>query len=147
MQDACNRPFDETLLTGHLDGALPQSQAQRVRLHLEDCPTCRSLIEEMTALRETALSTHFVQPKEDRWPELPQTRASWLGRFTGWTLLIAWLLVVSGLALWNFISQTGDPLEIFLVLGLPGAFALLFLSVLIDRLRDLENDRYRGIHR
>lgn len=147
MQNPCTRPFDETLLTGHLDGALPQAQSQRVRLHLEDCPTCRTLVEEMATLRETALSTRFVQPEEEHWPELPQTRASWLGRFSGWTLLIAWLVVVCGLALWNFLSQTGDPLEIFLVLGLPGALALLFLSVLADRLRELKTDRYRGIQR
>ena len=56
-------------------------------------------------------------------------------------------MVVTGLAAWRFITQAGDPLEIFLALGLPGGLLLLFVSVLMDRLRDLKTDRYRGVHR
>ena len=33
MTTTCTRSFDEELLSGHLDGALPQGMAQRVRLH------------------------------------------------------------------------------------------------------------------
>ena len=62
-------------------------------------------------------------------------------------MLIAWIAVVTSLALWRFLSQTGDPLEIFLVLGLPGGLLLLLASVLMDRLRELKTDRYRGVHR
>ena len=56
-------------------------------------------------------------------------------------------VVITVYALWRFFADTGDPLEIFLVLGLPGGFVLLFLSVLIDRLRELKTDRYRGVQR
>ncbi len=143
----CLRSFDEALLTGYLDGALQHQQIQRVRLHLEDCESCRQLYEELETMRTNTLATHFESPSEDLWPELPQTRVSWLSRSLGWWLLISWLVVTTGLALWRFLSNTGDPLEIFLVLGLPGAFVFLFLSVLLDRLRDLKTDRYRGVHR
>ncbi len=144
---SCARPFDEELLSGYLDGALPQAASQRVRVHLEDCGDCKRLLAEMKTLREAARSTHFEVPAESEWPELPQGRMSWLSRSLGWTVLIAWALVVTAIALWRFLSNHDDPLEIFLTLGLPGGLVLLFVSVFLDRLRDLKTDRYRGVHR
>ena len=143
----CTRPFDEALFSGYLDGTLPQQDAQKVRLHVEGCAHCASLFTELSTLRESAMSTHFRMPSDEVWPELPQTRASRLTRSTGWFLTLSWLVLVTGLSLWSFLSSTGDPLEIFLVLGLPGGFVFLFVSVLLDRLRDLKTDRYRGIQR
>lgn len=143
----CSRPFEEELFSGYLDGSLPQQHAQRVRLHLEDCTHCNALYEEMKALREATLSTTFRLPPDDDWPELPTTPGSRVSRSLGWILTLVWLVTVLVIALWRFLSKTGDPLEIFLVLGLPGGFALLFLSVALDRFRDLKTDRYRGIRR
>ncbi len=147
MARNCTRSFDEELISGYLDGALPQVQSQRVRLHVEDCGACRSLLEELRTLRETAMSTRFNSPADDEWPELPRTVPSRFSRRMGWVVLLAWLLVVTGLALWRLVTQAGDPLEIFLALGLPGGILLLFVSVLMDRLKALKTDRYRGVHR
>jgi len=147
MARNCTRAFDEELISGYLDGALPQMDAQRVRLHVEDCGACRSLLGELETLRETARSTRFHAPDDDEWPELPKTRVGRFSRSAGWVVVIAWLLVVTGLALWRLITASGDPLEIFLALGLPGGILLLFVSVLLDRLRELKTDRYTGVHR
>lgn len=147
MAQSQRSPIDEELLSGYLDGALPQADAQKVRISIEDDPELRALFEDLKAMREVAGSTHFVTPEDDAWPELPRNPASWFSRSLGWTLMLVWLAVVLVFELWVFLSNTGDPFEIFLVLGLPGAFVLLFVSVLIDRIRDLKTDRYRGIHR
>ena len=147
MARNCTRSFDEELISGYLDGALPQVDAQRVRLHVEDCSACRALYEELRTLRETARTTRFSGPDEDEWPELPKTRP---GRFSfslGWVVIIAWVLVVSGLAVWRFLAAAENPLDVFLVLGFPGGILLLFVSVLIDRLKALKTDRYRGVQR
>lgn len=138
-------PFEETLVTGYIDRALPQQEAQKVRLHLEDCETCRKLHDEFLALRQAALSTRFPEP--DAWPELPKTVPSRLSRGLGWTLLVVWLVVAATVAVWRFVTSSGDPLVVFLGLGLPGGLLLLFLSVLLDRLRELPNDRYRRVQR
>lgn len=139
--------IDEELLTGYLDGHLSHRDMQRVRLHLERDAESRRLVREMRALRENALATPFQAPAEEAWPELPKSVGSRFTRSLGWLLLIAWLVVVSGMALWRFLTSAGDPVEIFLVLGLPGAFVLLFVSVLLDRLESLSTDRYRDVHR
>ena len=147
MTTTCERPFDEELLSGYLDGALPQAAAQRVRLHLEDCGECRELHRQLLTLRQAAISTRFETPADDEWPELPRTRPSLLSRSLGWTVLVAWTVVIAVVALWRAVSQASDPLEVFLVVGLPGGLLLLFLSVLLDRLRDMRTDRYRRIQR
>ncbi len=148
MSEACERTFDEALLSGYLDHALPQSKAQRIRIHLEDCTDCHGLYEELRTLREAARSTTFREPDDGAWPELPQTGASRVTHSLGWLMVVAWLIVVSVMALYRFLSQTGDPLEIFIALGLPGGFVLLFMSVLLDRLRELKDDPYHhGVHR
>ena len=147
MTTSCARPFDEELLSGYLDGALPQASAQRVRIHLEDCTDCAQLHDEMRTLREAARSTHFEVPAESEWPELPQSGPSWFSRSLGWTVLITWTLVVTAIALWRFLSSHPDPLDVFMTLGLPGGLVLIFISVFLDRLKDLKTDRYRGVHR
>ncbi len=143
----CTRSFDEEMLSGYLDRALPQAETRKIRIHLEDCEGCRSLYNELKMLRDAARDTSFREPEENAWPELPKTRFGFLSRSFGWTLVVSWLIVVTAYALWHFFAETGDPLEIFLVLGLPGGVALLFLSVLVERVRELKNDRYRGVHR
>jgi len=147
MTNNCTRSFDEALLSGYLDRALPQVESQKIRIHLEDCGECRALYEELRTLRETTMSTNFKVPDDDQWPELPKTRPSRFSRSLGWTLLVSWLVVISVLTLWRFLSQASDALEIFLILGLPGGLLLLFCSVLMDRLHELKSDRYRGVQR
>ncbi len=139
--------FDEELLSGYLDGSLSHRDMQKVRLRLETDDASQRIYRELKALRESALATRFMAPEENDWPELPKTTVSRFSRSLGWLLLCSWLIVVSALSLWRFLSQTGDPLEIFIVLGLPGSFVLLFLSVLIDRMRNLKTDPYRDVHR
>ncbi len=147
MTSVEERPFDEELISGYLDGALTQQEAQRVRLYLESSIEGKALFEEMRTLREVTTSTEFLVPADDEWPELPRGAVSWMGRSLGFTLISIWLAVVTAYALWKFLAQAADPFQIFLFLGLPGGVVLLFLSVLVERLRELKADRYRGVHR
>ncbi len=147
MSSVRERPFDEELISGYLDGALTQQEAQRVRLYLEQSVEGKALFEEMKTLREATSSTEFLLPENNQWPELPQGHFSWLSRSLGWTLISLWLTIVTAYAPWKFFAHSADPFRIFLFLGLPGGLVLLFLSVLVERLRELKADRYRGVHR
>ncbi len=143
----CQRSFDEELLSGHLDGVLTQADAQRVRLHLEDCPACRTLVEELSSMREATRSTHFVVPADEQWNELPKGVLSRWSLRAGWGLLGVWALAVVGFVLWQVAVEPVGLFERVLVFsGLAGG-GLLFLSVLLDRLKSYKTDRYRRIER
>lgn len=139
--------FDESLLSGYLDGMLSQGDRQRVDLHLESCEACRSLFETLAEMREAARGTRFAVPEDEQWQELPRTPGSGLARRLGWTLLGIWAIGVSGfLGLQLVVS--GEPLwEKVAVFGGLGAAGILLVSVLLDRIHDLPTDRYRGVQK
>lgn len=143
----CGRRFAEELLSGYLDGALTQGDEQRVRLHLEDCAECRARVEEMSQLREVIMTTRFQTPDDDQWDESPRGAASRLSRGAGWLLVAVWLICVTCFVLWEVATGPQGLFEKSLVFsGLLG-LALLFVSVLLDRLRVMPGDRYRGVEK
>jgi predicted anti-sigma-YlaC factor YlaD len=144
---ACGRRFPEELLSGYLDRALTQGERQRVRIHLEDCAPCRDLLAELAALRETAMTTEFMVPADDQWDERPQGKLSLLLRGGGWLLVVAWVLAVAGYAAWEVATGPEGPLVKLFVFGGASGAALLFFSVLVDRLRVLPIDRYRRVQK
>jgi predicted anti-sigma-YlaC factor YlaD len=147
MTDRCPTGFDETLLSGHLDGELTQAAGQRVQLHLEDCEHCRRLFGELAAMREAAMSTEFKNPDDRQWDERPQTRTSFALRGVGWLVVVLWAIGLSGFALWHLWQGTDNLGERVLVFGGLSGFALLFVSVLLDRVRTARTDRYREVEK
>jgi anti-sigma factor RsiW len=141
----CGRRFGEELLSGYLDGALTQRERQRVSLHLEGCPDCRRELAELGALRSAARGTAFAMPRDDEWGELPRTVGSRALRLGGWTLVVLWLLVVAAVGALELLRSSVPAWErVALAAGVAG-FALLLLSVFLDRLHDLRFDRYRRV--
>ena len=145
--EPCGRSFPEELLSGYLDRALTQGEAQRVRIHLEDCAACRALYAELAALRETAMTTEFVIPADDQWDERPRGRLSGVLRGGGWLVVAAWILAVAGWAAWEVATGPEHLLVKLFVFGGASGAALLFFSVLVDRLRVLPGDRYRRVEK
>jgi hypothetical protein len=145
MNRSCPSGFDDTLLSGYLDHELTQAEEQKTRVHLEDCEHCGGLFEDLKELRGTAMSTHFTMPDDEQWNESPKGGASLLTRGLGWLVAILWAVAVSGYGLYHLWTGTEDLVEKLLVFGGIAAAALLFLSVLLDRLRVLKTDRYREV--
>jgi predicted anti-sigma-YlaC factor YlaD len=141
----CGRRFPEELLSGYLDDALTQGEEQRVRLHLEDCAACRALFAELRGMRETTMKTRFVLPADDQWDERPRGSLSRLFRGTGWSLTVAWIAAVALYALWQLAAGPEGALEKLTVFAGLAAVGVLFLSILIDRIRALPGDRYRRV--
>lgn len=143
----CPRGFPEELLSGRLDGELTQQEDQRVRLHLEDCAACRRTYEELLELREASMTTPFSTPPDSQWDERPRSPGSGLLRGAGWALLIVWLVALAAFGLWQWLTHPATLWERFLVFAGASGVVLLFLSVLLDRLRDAKTDRYREVEK
>lgn len=147
MPERCARTFDEALLSGYVDSVLTQADEQRVRVHVEDCAACRQQVEEMQQLREVTMSSRFNVPADDQWSEAPRGTASRLAFGLGWTFLIVWASIVGGYALWEFWRSDGPIGAKLLAFAPVSGAVLLFLSVLIDRLKAMRTDPYRRVQK
>jgi predicted anti-sigma-YlaC factor YlaD len=147
MADRCPASFDETMISGHLDGELTQAAEQKVRIHLEDCEHCRTMLGELRTLREATMSTEFHKPDDSQWDERPQTGMSLVARGTGWIIAIIWAVFFAAYALWQFWQGSANLVERLLVFGGLSALVLLFTSVLLDRFRASRTDPYREVEK
>lgn len=135
--------FDEALLSGYLDGMLTQAERQRVEIELARSATARRTLDEMRLLRTAAQTTRFRVPEDRTWDERPRTRVSGWSRSVGWIAVLAVAIGLLAVAILELLHRGG--LEATLVLGGVAGVALLFGSVVADRLRDLPHDRYRRV--
>jgi len=147
MTESCPSAFNQALISGYLDHELRQGDEQLVRNHLEDCAQCRALYDELNRLREATMTTRFSEPEDSQWDERPRGTSSMTARGLGWTMAIVWFIAVSGFGLWHAWQAPANLFEKLLVFGGVSAFVLLFLSVLIDRLKTSKNDPYREVHK
>ena len=147
MPETCGRSFEETLLSGFVDGALTQADEQRVRLHLEDCGTCRRQVEEIRQLREVTMSAEFNVPPDDQWSERARTGGSRLSIGVGWIIVIVWAAMFGGYAAWELWTSDEPLLGKLIVFGGWTGFGLLLLGVLLDRLKAMKTDRYREVEK
>ena len=145
MTDQSRHDFDQTLLTGYLDRALTQGDEQKVRLHLEDCSACRAILDEMLEIREVTMTTQFHTPTDDQWDEQPRGLLSRGSVGLGWLILLLWLVGITGFVIGHVWTGSESFMEKLLVFGGIAGFSLLFLSVLLDRLKTLKTDRYREV--
>jgi predicted anti-sigma-YlaC factor YlaD len=136
--------FDEILISGYLDGELTQADDQRVRIHLEDCPTCRETADELTKFKEATMSSKFQTPRDLQWDEAPRSGASRLARNAGLVIGLAWLLAVIGYVIVELVG-TEDVLGILLVGGFVLSAGLIIVSALLDRRDAYKTDRYRRV--
>lgn len=145
MSEPRAHAFDESLISGYLDGALTQQERQRVELHLAACGACTELFDELCELRSAARDTAFRIPSDEQWREAPRGPASRSLRWAGWVMLLAWAAGSGAFGLWQLAASSGPLWEKLAVFGGLSGGGLLLLSVLLDRLHALEGDRYRRV--
>ena len=145
MDKHCPQHFDQDLISGYLDRELRQEDEQLVRVHLEDCAACRTLHTELGRLREAAMTTRFEQPDDQQWNEAAKSGSALATRGLGWTMAIIWAVVCAAFALWQLWIEPQSLVFRLLTFGGLTAFALLFLSVVIDRVKTLRDDPYREV--
>lgn len=136
------------MLSAYLDGELTQAEAQRVRIHLEDCEECRRTYQEMVRLQQMTKELAFAEPPEARMKELEQSLSVQAPRRLGW------LFVMAGIAAWliygavTYVRHWRPPtVEELISSAVVIGFLLLFVSVAVERLRQLPHDRYRRIEK
>ena len=147
MTDIRTEEFNEELLSGYLDGALVQQDEQRVRVHVAASPEARKLLDQLRQMREAARATKFVRPPDLQFSERPKSGVSRLSRFFGAWVVGTWCAALIGYTFWQVAVDEGPWFPKALFFGIFSGLGLLLLSVLLDRLRDPKDDRYRGVEK
>ena len=131
-------------LSGYIDGELTQQQRQRVELHCESCAECREQLEGLMELREQVSGARLSVLGEDTWREnMTEVRTT---RGIGWILLIGGLLAIGGIGIYQFIMDNSIELHMkIIVSAIYGGGALLFISVLRQRLIERKTDKYKDV--
>lgn len=134
------------LLSGYIDGELTQQQRQRVDVHCDNCERCRRERDELRALRERVGKTRLSEYGEDKWRESMNDTGVRTSRGIGWLLLIGGVLALAGIAVYEFLTDPGLELHMKLIIGaVYGGLAILFVSVLRQRLIERKTDKYKDV--
>ena len=136
----------EIYLSGYIDRELTQQQDQSVEIHLKDCPSCRSVLDDLKTAQEATLELKLKQPTQKEWKAMEKMILEKGTRSLGWSILIVWSVVIGGYGTFQYAASPTEPLfEKLLIFGLFLGFGLVFLSVLFERIRERQTDRYRGV--
>ena len=139
---------DELLSMAYADGELSPEERLTFEQRLSEEPTLARHVAEYLALDVISRRVAPREPQDHEWARL-QLEPLFAGTLsTGWKLVIAGSLAT--LALTVFGVATNEGLSIFMRLAILTAllgFVLLFLTVLMRRLRTFELDPYRHVER
>lgn len=139
--------FDEALLTGYLDKELTQEDSQMVRLHVETCAVCTRTMQDFSRTRGTTMTSEFNVKDDGQWNEAPRSAPSRWFRNLGWLLAALWVVLFVFLVIRDTVSEEDDVLWIIIGVGFWVIPVLVFLSVLIDRIRTRKTDPYRKVQK
>jgi hypothetical protein len=146
-QEDHRRIHDLGLLSGYLDGELTQAEAQFVEVCLESSENLRRELAELKSLREAIMDMEFAEPTAEQWDEHARGIFSSGARGLGWVMLIIWTACLLFYGAWQFFSSGEDLLMKLMVFGLCFGLGLLFVSVLVERLKSYGRDKYRRVIR
>lgn len=136
----------EAMISGYVDGELTQQEAQRVRLHLEDCAACRRLHNELQALKADVAALDWPRDDAALLETLEQDLFARASAGIGWFLLLlgAALLLILGIV--EFVTAENTPWHEKLGIALLWLAPLALLaSVIRQRLIAYRTDKYRKV--
>ena len=140
-----NRECDEiqAKLSGYLDGELDTDESARIAAHLKDCPDCTREHESMRQVVTAASTLHVAEPPEEVWDTFLDNVYNRLERRTGWLIFTLGMMLVSGLAAYEFVvlEWASTPVKIICSIPLLG-LGILFINVIRQRRLVAKTDRY-----
>ena len=127
----------------YVDGEMDAQERSNFERHLESCESCRTLLEEMTALKEVTDSMKLAELPEAVWERYWTGIYNKVERSVAWFFFIIGSIIVSGYSVYRVIVDPGldSILRLGIVLTLVG-MAILLLSVVREKMTVNRKDRY-----
>ena len=140
------------LMMGYLDNELGQEQREAFEKHLAACSQCAKELEEFKKLKQITEGVTLVEPEDRIWQQYWSNMYNRVERGVGWIIVsvAGILLVIYGgfKAIEEIIRDPSVELTLKVVLlAFIVGIAVLFVSVLRERLYFWKTDRYKGVRR
>ncbi len=140
------------MMMGYLDNELPEEQKRTFEEHLATCRQCADELKEFRKLKQITEAVTLAEPEERIWQQYWASIYNRIERTLGWILLSVAGIGLAGYGGFKAIEDiirdpaVGVILKVAL-LALIAGVAILFVSVLRERLYFWGKDRYRHIRR
>ncbi len=136
----------KALMMGMMDGELTEDESIRMNNHLIRCSSCR---EELEQIKVTSSKLDNINIKE---PEKGIVDKSWKSPYSKLTKNFGILLVIAGWLImmmygaYEFIvTKDAESIPKYAFVIILVGIAILFLTVLRDRIRSYRNDPYKEV--
>jgi predicted anti-sigma-YlaC factor YlaD len=139
-------------MMGYLDNELSKEQKKRFEEHLAECTECADELKEFQKLKAITDEVTLVEPEDQLWQDYWTGIYNRIERSIGWIIFSVsaiLLAIYGGFKLIEKIvtdATVGMLLKISLLALIVG-LAILFVSVLRERIYIWSKDRYRNVRR
>ncbi|MFC1572385.1 anti-sigma factor family protein [Candidatus Eisenbacteria bacterium] len=139
-------------ISGYLDGELSASEREAFEHEVQRNPDLARELAEIRSMKEVTDSMKLKEFPDQIWEHYWQGTYNRLERRVGWLLLSVGAMVLMAAGLYelilSLIKDAGEPWWIRLAVGtVCGGLAILFISVVRERLFMLKRDPYREVKR
>ena len=136
-----------SMITAHVDGELGPDQQKQLESHLATCASCRQELAEVRALKEELDMIKFTEPTDAELKKYWGSIYNRLERGVGWILFSLGAIVLLCYGGFKLVEEIVQDPEIAWwvkggVLALVFGLAILFVSLLRERLAVRKADRY-----
>ena len=140
------------LMMGYLDNELSDEQRNRFEEHLAGCPECAGELKEFQKLKAITDEVTLVEPEDRIWQDYWNGIYNRIERSTGWIIFSVAAILLTIYGGFKLIEDivTNATIGMLLKLGLLAlivGLAILFVSVLRERIYFWSKDRYRKVRR
>jgi hypothetical protein len=140
------------LLMGYLDNELDDEQKQTFQKHLLNCSDCKKELEEFRQLKDITDEVHFVELEDRVWDRYWSGVYNRVERGLGWVLSSVAGIILLVYGGFKAIEEAIKDPTISVVLKaallmLIAGLAMLFVSVLREKLYFMKKDRYKDVRR
>lgn len=137
------------LISGYLDDELSAEQRAEVERRLGEDDAFREEFDKMKRIVSAASGLHVEDPPEEVWDTFLDGVYNRVERRTGWLVFIVGLVLLTAFGVYRFIVEPWGPALVkVLIATVVIGLAVLFISVLRQRLHAAKTDRYsKEVHR
>ena len=140
------------LMMGYLDNELSNEQRRQFEEHLSGCSECKDELKEFRKLKAITDEVTLLEPEDRIWQDYWSSIYNRIERSVGWIVFSIAAILLTIYGGFKLIEEMiKDPnIETILKIGLLAlivGLAILFVSVLRERLHFWQKDRYRNVRR